>query len=403
MGSVIIVGAGPAGVTLAYLMARHGIDVTLLEKEERFDRIFRGEAMMPLGLEALAEMGLSIESLPNRVIDSWDMFVGNQRTLKVPETKTELGPRAVRVLSQPAFLEWVTTKAAAFPNFQLHMGATVRDLQYQKDRVTGVTVTVDGRQKVYQADFVIGCDGRGSIVRTRSGITLELLPENYDILWFKFPAPQQIHGQTDVWMMATRRNTALAYNSFDDHIRYALVMPKGGYAMMKKRDLVAELAEPAPAWLARHILANREQIDEPIRLNVIVGRADRWQKPGVLLLGDAAHPMSPIRAQGINLALRDVIVAANQLIPCLVGPIDPAAIDAAARRVQAERLPEVKRSQALQLREAQGQFNERLRPLLIKMAKMIGPLLGRFAFARRAWLNQQKDLRFGTANVKLTV
>ena len=403
MGSVVIVGGGPAGVTLSYLLAQRGIAVTLLEKEVSFDRVFRGEALMPLGLEALAQMNIAIDHLPGRLINSWEMFVANRPSLTVPEPQAELGQRAVRILSQPAYLENLVNLARGSARFQLHMGATVRDLIQENGRICGVRATIDGLSQEIRADLVIGCDGRGSLLRTRAGLGLTLLPESYDVLWFRFPTPPKQQGQTNVMMMASVANTALAYNSFDDQMRYALVIPKGGHSAIRPTALPARLAEPAPPWLARHILALGEQIGQPNRLNVIVGRANQWHKPGLLLIGDAAHPMSPIRAQGINLALRDVIVAANHLTPLLRANEPGNQLAAAAARIEAERLPEIRRAQALQLREARGQFNERWKPFLIWLAGTLGPAMGRFALAQRAWLAQQADLRFGTVPVQLTV
>ena len=96
----------------------------------------------------------------------------------------------------------------------------------------------------------------------------------------------------------------------------------------------------SPSWLAEHIVDHQDEIEGPTRLNVLVGRAPRWTAPGVLLLGDAAHPMSPVRAQGINLALRDAVVAANHLVPVLKDG-EASALDAACCATQAEREPEI--------------------------------------------------------------
>ncbi len=122
----------------------------------------------------------------------------------------------------------------------------------------------------------------------------------------------------------------------------------------------------------------------------------------MLLIGDAAHPMSPVRAQGINLAFRDAIVTVNHLVPALRQGAGPLALDAAAAAVQAEREPEIVRSQTLQHRDTRG-LGTRAAPFFIALAKFLGPVLGRFQWAQHAWLRQQFDLRFGSTKVRLQV
>ncbi|MGF1518801.1 MAG: FAD-dependent monooxygenase, partial [Nodosilinea sp.] len=146
-------------------------------------------------------------------------------------------------------------------------------------------------------------------------------------------------------------------------------------------------------------------ISPPMRLSVVVGRCPRWHRPGLLLLGDAAHPMSPVRAQGINLALRDVIVAANHLVPVLKAAgssaPDPAALDQALARIQAEREPEIVEAQQLQSHEAnRGEQLRRfglLRQGLSTLSIVAGPLV------KQVWVGQQIPLRQGITAVQLEV
>ena len=241
-------------------------------------------------------------------------------------------------------------------------------------------------------------------MRTRAGLELELLPENYDVLWFKLPAPDRLRKRCSFMITVSgQKHPAVCYTSWDGRLQYGLVMPKGGLRELREKDWVSESVGSAPAWLAEHVLAKRDEIEGPTSLNVLVGRCQEWTAPGVLLLGDAAHPMSPIRAQGINLALRDAIVAANHLVPVLKGNGGASALDAACRAVQAEREPEIIRAQKLQIREARGQGDARSGSWRFELAKHVARLLGRYCWAQRAWLRRQHDLRFGSTEVKLRI
>jgi 2-polyprenyl-6-methoxyphenol hydroxylase-like FAD-dependent oxidoreductase len=230
------------------------------------------------------------------------------------------------------------------------------------------------------------------------------LPENYDVLWFKLPAPDRLRERCSFMItVAAQKHPAVCYTSWDGRLQYGLVMPKGGLRELRGKDWLAESVGSAPSWLAEHVLAQRDEIDGPIRLNVLVGRCWRWTAPGLLLLGDAAHPMSPVRAQGINLALRDAIVAANHLIPVLREGAEPSVLDAACQAVQAEREPEIARAQKLQIREAGGQGDAHSGNWRFVFAKHAARLLGRYRWAQKAWLRRQHDLRFGSTEVKLRV
>ncbi len=400
--NVVVIGGGPAGAATSLLLAERGIRVTLVEREPDFDRVFRGEGLMPSGVDALFEMGMAnlLDELPTRKLESWDLYIDGGLIMSVPEPLEQIGDRAMRIIPQAAFLDGIVSKAKRSPSFTFMDGTTAHDLVIDGGRVTGVQVRDGSGDRTLPADLVIGCDGRGSLMRTRAGLDLKKIRESYDVLWFKMPAPEQMQDRCAILLMVSRGGMGIAYTSWDGRLQYGLMIPKGVNAAELDGDWPEMLSRPAPGWLKPHFTAVRNEIEGPVRLNVLVGRCEAWSRPGLLLLGDAAHPMSPIRAQGINLALRDAIVAANHLVPALRNGADPAALDAAARAVQAEREPEIVRAQTLQHRDTRG-INTPIAPVLMALAKHVGGWLGRYRWAQNAWLDQQRDLRFGSALVRL--
>ncbi len=401
---VVVVGAGPAGVSTALLLARSGIEVTLLEQEQSFERVFRGEGLMPSGADALLQMGLRdvLHSIPSRRIDAWSIWLEHREAFVIPEPSEALGDRALRVVSQPALLQGMVEQARRYPSFQYAAGARVRGLLREGGRVAGVQVAGTGGTSEVFADLVIGCDGRSSQLRSWAGLELTLTPEQYDVLWCKLPAPPQLQaGSKMMIMVAGGKDAGLCYTSWDGRLQFALILPKGNLARRRQTDWLAAMVEPAPPWLAEHVFAHREEVKGPAPLNVIIGRCREWTAPGLLLLGDAAHPMSPVRAQGVNLALRDAIVAANHLGPVRSTRVQVDEVDAAARAVQAEREPEIVRAQALQRAEAAGQVEALGNTWLYRLARSLAPMLGRHRWAQALWLQRQRELRFGVTKVEL--
>jgi 2-polyprenyl-6-methoxyphenol hydroxylase-like FAD-dependent oxidoreductase len=402
---VVVVGAGPAGVALSLLLARAGIEVRLIDRERSHERVFRGEGLMPLGLAALEQMdlGWNIDEIPGRVVSTWRILIDGDEVLTIPEPVEDLGSLAFRVASPSALLERLIDQATTTGAFTFHPGTRFADVMRDGGRIAGARVVDADGEHDWPADLVVGCDGRGSSVRTRAGLAFTNIGEQYDVLWWKVPPPVSLTGTTDFHIMVRAgAHPLIAYTSWDDQLQCGLVMPKGGLADVVGDGWLDRALVAAPAELGAHVRAHRDQIVGPIRLNVMVGRAPLWTAPGVLLLGDAAHPMSPVRAQGINLALRDAVVAANHLVPLADASADPAQIDAACRAIQSEREPEIVRAQTLQRREAQGQGDARAGSWRYALAKHGARLLGRYRWAQQAWLARQHDLRFGSTSVRLS-
>ncbi|HEY9598817.1 MAG TPA: FAD-dependent monooxygenase [Cyanophyceae cyanobacterium] len=399
MTQVVIVGAGPTGATLALLLVKRGIAVKLIEASRNFRRVFRGEGLMPSGLDALEQMELSsvLESIPHRPLDGWEVLIENRFLFRVDEP-IEPGGKPCTLVSQPAFLEAVIDEANAYPNFEFIQGSPVQDLLWNERRVSGVKL---GDDRSISANLVIGADGRNSVIRLRANIPLEQQSGTFDVLWFKLADSPRFESENIFYSIVRDRNTFGLFHSSEGDLQIGWALHEDAPIEWKQVDWSVVLAEASPPWLAEHFRTHAESIEQPVLLSVVVGRCPRWYLPGLLLLGDAVHPMSPIRAQGINMALRDVMVAANHLVPLLREGATNAAIDAVFPQIQAEREPEIIRAQQLQRQEAAQAELLRKNSLLRWGASQFAPLLGKGV--RHSWLSRQRQLRQGVTQIKLTV
>jgi 2-polyprenyl-6-methoxyphenol hydroxylase-like FAD-dependent oxidoreductase len=399
MTQVVIIGAGPTGLTLAMLLAKQGISVKLIEASRSFRRIFRGEALMPSGLDAIDQMGLAdvVAKIPHRAIDAWEFYIENRPIFRVDEPM-ESGGKPCTLISQPALLEAVLEQATQCENFELIQGTAVRDLLWQNERVSGVQLS-DGKE--IAADLVIGADGRNSIVRQQAKLELVQADQSFDILWFKLPTSPAFQAE-NVFYSVLRGDAAFGvFQSSEGNLQVGWSLNRDSQIEWQQVDWAEKLAAAAPDWLASHVRAQKDAIERPLLLSIVVGRCPQWHRPGLLLLGDAAHPMSPIRAQGINMALRDVIVAANHLVSVLQQSPNLAAIDHALAQIQSEREPEIIEIQRLQQAEvAQAELMHNY-PILRHAASLLAPVIG--GRIRHRWLDRQLQLRQGFTQVTLKI
>jgi 2-polyprenyl-6-methoxyphenol hydroxylase-like FAD-dependent oxidoreductase len=401
VGRVVIVGAGPAGAALAYLLARRGVPVALLERHPDFGRTFRGDGLQPSGMDAFDQMGLGdqLRQLPRAVVHTIDLYQGGRRRARI--ATRSLGFIGC-FIPQPAVLALLTDESRKHPSFELHLGTAVRDLVRSGDRVAGVLADGPGGSREYRGDLVIGADGRYSTVRKRGGFTELPSPEHFDVLNFMLPFPDFWPDRTTVRLELGPGCITGGIPTADGRLWVGMTIQKGQY-----RDLRAagpdgwteELVRRTSPDLAAHLRANAEALRHPVLLDVIVGRLESWAAPGLLLLGDAAHPMSPIGGQGINMALRDALVAANHLCPVLTSGT-AADIDAAARRVAAERLPEIVAIQEHQRRQAQTFL--RSDRFASRLAMRLLPLLAKSSLLRLLVGNRLRSLQHGVVPVRLT-
>ena len=312
---------------LGLLLARAGAPVTVLEKHADFLRDFRGDTVHPSTLQILDEIGLlsKFEQLPQRKVDHLSGIVGG-REQQIVDFRG-LQPFGYLALApQWDFLDLLAHEGRRYPQFDLRMLHEAVGLTEEAGRIVGVQVRTPDGPLAIRADLVIACDGRHSTLRAAAGLHAKNYGAPMDVMWFRLPRkdsdPQDTFGIIDGGHMMVLLNRT-------DYWQAAYLVPKGGDAALRAQPiatlqdsiakLVAFLADRAPT------LASWDQIKT---LEVCVDRLERWYLPGLLLIGDAAHAMSPIGGVGINLAIQDAVAAANALARPLLdgGPVDEAVL-----------------------------------------------------------------------------
>ncbi len=248
------------------------------------------------------------------------------------------------------------------------------------------------------ADLVIGADGRNSIVRKQAGLSLQTQSQNFNILWFKLEAGALFQDHAAFCSIVQDGHAFGVFRSSDDALQVGWSIYAHD-ADWKQTDWPQKLIESSPDWLSQHFQTYANTLEPPVLLSVMVGQCQQWHRPGVIVLGDAAHPMSPIRAQGINMALRDVLVATNHLVPALSGDRD--GVDMALAQIQAERTPEIIRIQALQAAEMHDAEKLRRYPLLRQIMSRSPQMLRHLIKIK--WLLRQQKMRSGLNSIELTI
>ena len=398
MTQIVIIGSGPTGATLALLLVRQGIKVKLIEASRNFERLFRGEGLMPSGLNALEQMDLLklLTDLPHQTIDAWDFLLSGKSLFRVREP-IETNGKSCTTVSQPHLLRKIIEQASNYSQFEFISGEAVKDIFKESDRVKGV-ILASGKE--ITADLVIAADGRNSVIRNKVGFNFTKLHNSIDILWFKLDSGKLAETKNTFYSIIQGRNAFGLFCGSQGKFHLGWGLHVDDDWDWKEIDWAEKLIDTSPPWLAKHIQTHQDSLTKPMLLSVIVGRCDRWSIPGLLLLGDAVHPMSPIRAQGINMAFRDTIVAANHLVPLLKQPnINHQEIDSILPLIQKEREPEIIRIQQLQAQEmAQAELlhdSAFVRWGAKTFTAIIRPGI------RASWLRRQKQLRRGVTKVQL--
>jgi 2-polyprenyl-6-methoxyphenol hydroxylase-like FAD-dependent oxidoreductase len=313
-----IAGGGPAGMMCGFLLARAGVDVTVLEKHKDFLRDFRGDTVHPSTLQIMSELGLLDDflKLPHSRIRTANLEIGDEHFTIGDFARLPTACKFIALMPQWDFLDFLAGHAKKLPNFRLMMETEATDLLVQDDCICGMTATGPGGELQIEANLTISADGRHSILRDKSGLKVEDLGAPFDVLWLRLPVlpgdPVDLVGKVkggQLFVMIYR----------NDYWQCAYLIPKGGFDAIRAQGLsqFRSRLKQVAGFAADRVDKAIADFDQIKLLTVTVDRLTQWARPGLLCIGDAAHAMSPIGGVGINLAIQDAVATANILGPVL--------------------------------------------------------------------------------------
>ena len=341
-----IAGGGPAGMMLGLLLARTGIDVTVVEKHGDFLRDFRGDTIHPSTLEVIHQLGLeeAFLKLPHTRAPKLSAEIGG-RTITIADfSRLPVRNRFIAFMPQWDFLDFLAGEAKRYPNFRLLMKAGVKDILTENGRVSGLLLDTQDGPIALRAKLTVAADGRGSTVRDKAALEVESFGVPSEVVWMKLSKQE---GDPSETMGHAGPRQGLVLIDRGDYWQVGYVIRRGSFADYQAGDLEVfrnKVRDVSP--LPRDRMAEIRDWHDLSVLQVRIDRLKQWWRPGLLCIGDAAHAMSPIGGVGVNLAIQDAVAAAN----ILAGPLRSSSLsDDHLAAVQKRREFPTKATQKLQL------------------------------------------------------
>ncbi len=313
-----VVGGGPAGMMLGYLLGRAGIETVVLEKHADFFRDFRGDTVHPSTLQVMDELGLidGFLKLPHQKLQKLEGQFGDQSVRIADLERLRVNYPFIAMMPQWDFLNFLRQSGQRFSSLQVLMNTNATDLIWSSDRVVGVSADTPGGPVEIRASLTIACDGRHSTVRQRAKLEVQEIGAPMDVLWFRAGWRA---NETENLFARIQSGKMLVTFDRGDYWQCAYVIAKGQFDAVKARGLEAFRNDVASmASILGAGLSDVKSWDDVKLLTVAINRLKRWTLPGLLCIGDAAHAMSPVGGVGVNLAIQDAVATANLLAAKLV-------------------------------------------------------------------------------------
>lgn len=383
---VLIVGAGPAGMVTACLLARQGIKTLVIERNPDFEREFRGEVLQPRFHKAMRDAGLfeAIAKYPHQEISGLHLYVENH--LAGSFDTQRLDPRAAPTwwMTQPNLLNALKDYGQSFQDFEIWFDTSIQTIEGEQ-----VEVKSQGQFKEIEAKVIVGSDGRYSTVRKLKKFEYQYEYHDLDIIWFVIPRPKNYEHVFSFFISG--HHNFLILPKYPDLLQCGLTLKADEFHALRHRP-IEELKEELKQ--SHSIFFDfAEQLKDYSHFHLlqgIIAYVKDWVQDNVILIGDAAHTCSPIGGIGVAIAVETACVAARVIEQ---GFQQNNLSSLYLKQIQKQRAPQVKQVHAFQ--HLAGSRMIRLNPIIKKMIPTVfklGLATGIVPFAAKQLLTQRKPL-----------
>ena len=345
---VCIVGSGPSGALLAYLLAKKNISVLLIERTDQIAKTFRGEHINEEGEMILKKHGLfdKVAKLGLLKMERLEYWLNGQLTKTITPSPA-VGHLGIHV-PQGHLLQAIMEAAQAYDTFGYRLNSRVTELlQDTSGRYNGVRAICNGEEFVVNCRLVVGADGRYSTVRKKANIDTTIRKHGYDLLWARIPAPAG--WSPSIKMVLVDGMQISLFTQAKGYVQIGWNIAQGSYPTLRKQPFVPFIKKLIKAFpeLQETVTKHITSWQDFVLLDVFSSQTEDWGRNGLALIGDAVHTMTPTGAFGLNSAMKDADLLAELLQKQKIEQLDLLACKAARKQ-------EVEKIQALQIEKEQG-------------------------------------------------